>query len=337
MDQSNNLNYLFYGPILNDSNNINQNKSLIITKNNNIEKLTEETIDNFNICDYKNLKYLKDNIFILYEQKNGKTTLKFFEYKNFSFKLYFEKILGNYDKIDFIKIGKYNNLFIITKGKKNKIYLVKYNINEKTACIDKIYDPYHKTNFNDIIDIKNDYYVISDSKGIKIFYNFFKPENIIKNIKGNYTLLNNVNNLIFISEDLNSNFHFFNSEKYELIKYIHFPAGFKFVNNFENNILIFTQKFCIFYFVNIKYLEIVQKLDYLKTNRCIAINNNGIYEFLFEIKKIEIKKYNFNEGRFYDLTKIESLDKNINQKNIKYLNDKYLFLAIEDELEIFYF
>ena len=119
-DKDQNLNYIFYGPILNDSGN---NKSLI-TNNSKEEKVYSEICDNFNLCNYQNLKYLKENIFFLYEQKENQTKIKFFEYKNFAFKLYFEKNLGNCDKIEYIKAGKFNNLFVVTRGKKIKYILL---------------------------------------------------------------------------------------------------------------------------------------------------------------------------------------------------------------------
>ena len=336
LDESKNLDYLFFGPNLND---IKLKKSFKIEKNIKEEKFIHKGIDNFNICNFKNLKYLKENIFFIYEQKDGKTFIKFFVSKNFSFKLYFEKMLGNCDKIENIKIGKYNNLFVITRGKRIKIFVIKYDIEKKDASLEKIYDPYHKINFNDIIDIKNDNYVVTESKGLKIFFNFYKPENIIKNIKENYNLINNINDLIFIALDSYSNFHFFNSVNYEKIKIINFPVGFKYASNIENKILIFTQKFGLFFFVDIKNLEIIQKMDYLKTNKKIAINNNGLYEFLFGNGKIEIKKYNFIDGcfEFYGLAKVESLQNNFNQNNIKFLDNKFLYFADDDELEILNF
>lgn len=332
-DKSKNMNYIFYGPILNDSGN---NKSLI-TKNSKEEIVHSEICDNFNLCNYQNLKYLKQNIFFLYEQKENQTKIKFFEYKNFTFKLYFEKNFGNCDKIEYIKSGKFNNLFLVTRGKKNKIYIIKHNIIEKNASMEKLYDPYHKTNFNDIIDIKNEYYVVSESKGLKIFYNFYKEENIIKKFKENYTLLNNVNESFFLAEDYYSTFHFFDTKKYDKIKSITFPSGFKFLSNMQN-IILFTLKFGVFYFVELKNLEIIQKLEYLKsskTNKCLAANHNGLFEFFFEKGKIKINKYDFIEGCFCELTNIVSLKDNISPKNIKYIDNKYVVLANEDELEIY--
>ena len=85
-------------------------------------------------------------------------------------------------------------------------------------------------------------------------------------------------------------------------------------------------------------MEIIQRLEHLKSNKgnkCIAVNHNGIFEFFFEKGNIKIKKYNFIEGNFYDLTKIVSLKDNISPKNIKYIDNKFIFLSDEDELEIY--
>ena len=101
---------------------------------------------------------------------------------------------------------------------------------------------------------------------------------------------------MFLSGYLNSDFHFFDYEKYEKVKEIHFHIGFKFICTLKNDIIVFTKKFNTFYFFDAKHFEIIIKLDYLKINKSIAINNNGIYEFLFDNGKIEIKNFNFEEG-----------------------------------------
>ena len=142
---------------------------------------------------------------------------------------------------------------------------------------------------------------------------------------------------MFLSEYLNKDYNIFNSEKYEIIKVIHFPIGFKFISTINNELIIFSKKFNIFYIYDIKYFEIVIKLDYLKINKSIAINNIGIYEFLFDKGNIEIKKFNFKEGNFNYITKIIKIQKDINQKNIKYIDNSYIILAEEDELQIYYF
>ena len=328
-DESKNLNYLLFGQNSNeikDDNIINEikTKEIDISKN----------IDNFNICNYNNLNYLKDNIFFLFEQKDGKNSIKFFEYKDLSFKIYFTQILGNCNKINSIKKGNYNNIFIITR--ENKIFVIKYDIIDKKAFMSKIYDPHHKKNFHDIIDIKNDIYIISDPKGLKIFKDLYIPENIIKNINGYFTLLNNIDDSMFLSEEKNNIYFFFNSKKYECIKSFIFPTGFKFEGKIKsNNLLIFHQNYKFFYIIDIKNLEIIQKIDYLKNDRFIKININGLYEFSFNNNIIEIKKFSFELGCFNNLVKISNIQDNTNIKAIKYINNDYILLAMEDELEIF--
>ena len=327
-DESKNLNYLLFG------NNSNDNID-VTNKNEKTEKIfINKAKENFNICNYKNLKYLKDNIFFLCEQKDGKILIKFFEFIDCSFQLNFSQLLGNCDKINSIKIGNYNNIFIMTRG--NRIFKIKYDLEEKKAFMTKLYDPYHKKHFHDVIDTKNDNFILCNPKGLKVFKDFYSPENIVHNINNEYyTLLYNINDFMFLCEGKNCIYYFYNSEKYEKIKSICFPLDFKYEGRIKNDLLIFTQKFMCFYLVSTKYIEIVQKFDYLKSNRFVTIDNNNLYELYFDNDNIEIKKYDIEKGCFNDLVIVKTGRNDISLKNIKLIDDNYVFLAIEEEFEIY--
>jgi hypothetical protein len=323
-DKSKNLNYLLYGENLKES-------SRQETKIEN--KYENQYIGNFNCCNYNNLKYLDSNIFFLCEQKDGKTLINFYEYKDFTFKLYFAKILGNCNIINNVKKGNYNNIFITTR--ENRIFLIKFDIKEKTAFMSKLYDPHHKRNFHDVIDIDKDIYVISYPKGLKIFKDFYTSENVIKSIGGYYTLLNGINESIFIAEEKNSEYHFYDSKKHDKIKSINFPIGFKYEGTINNNLIIFTQKFTCFYLVDIENLEIIQILDYLKGDKFISINNNCMFECLYEKGIMKINKYNSEEGCFEYFISLNIGIDNIKVKNIKLIDKTFALFSVEDELEIF--
>ena len=328
-DKSKNLNYLLFGGNSKDSLKKEPSNQEIKIEN----KYENQYIGNFNICNYNNLKYIDNNIFFLCEQKDGKTSINFYEYKDFTFNLYFTKILGNCNIINGIKKGKYNNIFITTR--ENRIFIIKYNIKEKTAFMSKLYDPHHKRNFHDVIDIENDIYIISYPKGLKIFKDFFIPENVIKSIGGYYTLLNTINESIFVAEEKNSEYHFYDSKKHDKIKSINFPIGAKYEGTINNNLMIFTQKFICFYFVSIETLEIIQILDYLKGDKFISINDNDMFEYLYDKGIMITSKYNNKEGCFEYLSSLKIGTDNINVKNIKLIDKNYTLLSFEEELQIF--
>jgi len=329
-DKSKNLNYLLFGENIKDDS-LKKESSIQVTKNK--KEYENQYIGNFNSCNYNNLKCLDNNIFFLCEQKDGKTLINFYEYKDFSFKLYFTKILGNCNIINSVKKGNYNNIFITTR--ENRIFLIKYNLKDKTAFMSKLYDPHHKRNFHDVIDIENDIYAISYPKGLKIFKDFYMSENVIKSIGGYYTLLNGINESIFIAEEKNSEYHFYDSKKYDKIKSINFPIGFKYEGIINNDLIVFTQKFVCFYFVNIKSLEIIQILDYNKGDKFISINNNGFYEYLYEKGIMKINKYSNEEGCFEYLISLNIGADNISVKNIKLIGKNFTLLSFEEELAIF--
>jgi hypothetical protein len=249
-------------------------------------------------------------------------------------RLIFAQLLGNCDKINSIKIGNYNNIFIMTRG--NRIFTIKYNIEDKKAYMTKIYDPYHKKHFHDIIDSKNEEYILCDPKGLKVFKDYYRPENIIKTISIEYYfLLINLNNNLFLAEGKDNTYYFYDFEKYEKIKSIILPLDLKYEGMIGNNLLVFTRNYTLFYFFDIKYLEIVQKLEYLKSNRYVTIFSDNLYELLFEKDSLEIKKYNIKEGSFNDIVKVKTGYDDIALKNIKLIHKNYIFIALDDEFEIF--
>ena len=84
---------MFFCPNLDDNNDSNTlNKNDNYNNINNCNNYINEGINNFNICNYQNLKYLKENISFLYEQKDGKTIIKFYEYKNFHLNFIFNNL-----------------------------------------------------------------------------------------------------------------------------------------------------------------------------------------------------------------------------------------------------
>ena len=140
---------------------------------------------------------------------------------------------------------------------------------------------------------------------------------------------------MFICNTRYSNYDIFDSEKYNVIKSIRLPLGFKFEGLLNNDLIVFTQKYMCFYFMNIKYFEIVQIFNYEKNNHFIEMSHRSLYEFLFSDGLIEIKKFSIEKACFEHLVIIITKKNNMNMKNILYFDDGSLYLTTENKLEIY--
>ena len=284
----------------------------------------------------QNLKCLDYNKFFLYEQSYDGTVIKFYEYKDFSFKFYFSIFINlNFrDKIEEIHTAFFtDSLFIITKN--SKIFILKYNLIQKSGHIQQIYKPYGKKNLIDIIDNKNGNYVITETSGIKVFFDHYYPSNFILNMHGFYNSLENINESMFICNGSFSNYYIFDTKDYKVIKIID-STPYKFIGPISNDLLVFASNYTYFDLISIKHFEIVQKIDYNKTNQFIDICHRSLYEFIINNELIEIRKYSPENGCFENLVVIIIGAKyNINFNNILYFDNNILFLTTENKLEIY--
>ena len=268
--------------------------------------------------DNKYLLYNNDNnfacynnnlIFIFYSHY-----LKLFEIKNYNLNF----ILLNYfdSAIRIHRPMQKPNGYIFVDNK-NIIKIFQYDENNKTLILK--YNIFIGSNeINDILDLKNGDIVVNTNEDLKII----KEKKEIKNFHGQYKLhtLYQLNDSMFISAK-NSEITFFDTVNYKIIKEVNLFRDIKTIEVNDKFIMAIT-KFGELYIVNIKYLEIVQKIEGLGiSNGLLKLFTNHYYI----ISNDKIKKYNVNNGKlvaYFDYYKNYTFHRINTDKNHK----KYMFL-----------
>lgn len=200
---------------------------------------------------------------------------------------------------------------------KNIIKIFQYDENNKTLILK--YNIFIGSNeINDILDLKNGDIVVNTNEDLKII----KEKKEIKNFHGQYKLhtLYQLNDSMFISAK-NSEITFFDTVNYKIIKEVNLFRDIKTIEVNDKFIMAIT-KFGELYIVNIKYLEIVQKIEGLGiSNGLLKLFTNHYYI----ISNDKIKKYNVNNGKlvaYFDYYKNYTFHRINTDKNHK----KYMFL-----------
>ena len=275
---------------------------------------------------FKNLKYYKDNIFILYEI-NYFYNFSLYVYKGYYFHhilTYNFELKGN--SLCILNIGKYNNYFFITGRLKVKV--LKYNsLDKKIYFIDEIEN---NSDFYGIINNKNGDIITADKNRNLIVWKKNKKNLYEKKIflNAEHCHLKNINDYIFASYDLDG-VCLFDSEKFKPIKSFHFK---EYINDLEiicDNLLLI-KSLCndFFYIIDLKYFEIIQsihngtyQLDYIKINE----------KYFLEVKNeyiISKKYFSFHSGSFIE-EKINPIYKGKGEV-IRYENDYIIILDINN-------
>lgn len=323
-------NYITFGKHLNFE------KGKTIKMPNNIINTNEEKDEKdllfYDFNKFKNFEYLNSNIFFSFinDYKNS-FKINIFELKKFSF-----NSITSYNYKDKkgkrakrLKPGNYNYFFVIFDNL-TMIHIFKYNdLKKKIELLFDINDS--DKNYLDIINNKN-YIIAVNPRGIQIFdINFLK---LIKYINtaylSEYNSLYNVGDHIFLAMNLNK-ICFYELKKYQIIKVIEIPVNINnnSLGNLSNKILVFADEYSNkFYLVDLKFLEIVQIIEYQKNSFNFLMNNgeNLLKINLYE-EKVEISKFNNRYGRFDNtqIIKIKAIENGRRIINIMTKNNMIIF------------
>ena len=326
------INYLLNGANLDDNNKDDKEKNkakLELQKN--IKDLTINEHFNF-INNYNNLKYFKNNIFYYFEEGNDfnnyNNSIQLFEINESSLKHIYTYIIGKFEyenSPNYLVKGDFNHLFLIYNTSKNIVEILKLDENKSLNLENKFYFGKEKS-LRNIIENKNGNLVIKEQKCFRIWEKKDDTYSIMKTFDGIVQNLFNINDLIFLSIDLDY-IKFFETEKYEIIKSINLPQieSFQRVNN---ELLVFYRDlmYC-FYFVDIKYLEVVQIYN---TDFIDILNHNKFFLKMHSYKdEVIIKKYFPENNNFKYLTSIISKAINI------FIYDNYILMKSNNYFEFF--
>ena len=270
---------------------------------NNIKKIKHKNKNKkeiYKIKNFKALKYLKDNLFYIYDYDN---LIKIYEFKNFSFS--FNSILLscnlNAYNIKNIIPGKFSDIILINFDSKKNIKILEYDILNKSIKLSKneIKDKKSESSkrFDICIDNQNNNIITSDSTKLTIWKKnikkFFLERYLDINEKAR--ILFNVNSNLFGIQNLNNNIKFYSAENYQCVKILNYKEIANYIGVINNEIIGFNNVHLkILFFVNIKYLEIVQIIN---NNYWSYGKNNALYLFYYTEKKLNIIKKTLDRKR----------------------------------------
>ena len=261
-----------------------------------LKKKTESGLDIDYIQNLGKLQYLKENIFFDYERN----LIKFFEFKNFSFKLIFFYNLKKF-RINNVQAAKYSNTILLNFELKKNIKFLEYDLSKKIIKLSKkevkdqrIGYPKH---FYKCLDNKNGNILTHDNNGIIIWKSDNKNNyNKIKTINIASQSLYDINESLFCFQDNDYNIYFYDSINYECNQIISYNKKINLIGTINNEQIVFNNSYSnIIFVVDIKNLEIVQIIENDKYFANIKIKENNLLAFTMEkCNEIKIIKKIFN-------------------------------------------
>jgi len=337
LNENNFFNYMMYGKFLNN-NQINEINIVNNGKINNQEENYNKT--QYDIKDFNELNYFKDNIF--YEL--GELDINLFEYTNFSFKhLCSFKFESN--KVGSLIISNYDHFFYMYKNDEY-LYMLDYSAENRNLNIKHKIDLYDNYRFKNLIETQKDHIIIKEKRSFTIWkkQNNADDDNIyskIETFEGKFDILFNLNDSLFLSIQNNNNesfktkINFYENEKYNIIKTLLFSLIFKSIHKLNNETLVLIcDEMDKFIFIDIKYFELVQIMDYQPSNYSYLISNNDfLLEFVLNEDKNEMKvrKLNVKNACFENCGIMKT---RINQE-INLTNNNLVFFTQSNALQIF--
>ena len=135
-------------------------------------------------------------------------------------------------------------------------------------------------------------------------------------------MIDNINDYYFISI-CNCDAFFYEKENYNLFKEIHLGFNIKEIKRIKEKELLILIGEGQLLFINTKYLELVQKFEYKNTETNFISNDFNFLIFILDNNKkyLEIKKYDIENGKFYDNGKMKT-----KQNYNIFLTNNYLYL-----------
>jgi hypothetical protein len=285
---------------------------LIINKK---KDLKDDENNKDSIQSLSNLEYLKENIFYAYESH----FIKFFEFKNFSFKKILSYDLGKF-KIENIRSAKYNNSILINFKLKKNIKFLEYDLINKTIKLSKQeiksktigFDKY----FYRYFDNKNGNILTQDSMGVTVWKMGKKKyfDELIT-INEAYLSLFSITENLFCFQDVNYNIYFYDTENYKCNKIIEYSQKINVIGTINNEVIIFINNSGNkMFLVDIKYLEIIQFIDNDSLRSNTRIKDNYLLIFNMEKEKqIKIVKKTFDlKEKYFNNTEIIEKETKLN-------------------------
>ena len=338
LNENNFFNYIIYGKFLNNSQ---INEINIVNNNDKINNQEEKYNKNqYDIKNYNALNYFKDNIF--YEL--GELNINLFEYTNFSFK-HLCSFQFKSSKIGSLILSNYDHFFYMYKNE-DYLYMLDYSAENKNLNIKHTINLYNNYRFKNLIETQKGHIIIKEKRRFTIWKkqnnendddNYSKT----KTFEGKFDILFNLNDSLFLSiqnnnkESSNTKINFYENEKYNIIKTLLFSLIFKSIHKLNNETLVLIcDKMDKFIFIDIKYFEIVQIMEYQPSNYSYLISNNDfLLEFMLNEDKNEmrVRKLNVKNAFFGNCGIMKT---RINQE-INLTNNNLVFFTQCNALQIF--
>ena len=317
-----------------------ENKEDITESNNIILDNNQKNKDDIKIDYCKELIYLKDNLFIQFSSFR-ENTIKLFEFKYKSFNHILSYSFNDSGRVHSIKPAKYNNNIMINFNNKKNIKIIEYDIDNKTMSLIKNQIKTSKSLsdrfFISYIDDKKGNIITSDENDLILWSKYKTKYKEMKKIKGKYENLFNISDMMFCGILYWYSIYFFDIENFEVINKIYIKKEFEIIGSINDNLFICTENINNLLIIDLKYFEIVQKID---TNKFdfVKIQKNYFISFLKrdELMRIQKHYYDSKEKQFEDrdISEVE-VDSYISDNDIIITNNDYFIITNHNNLLVF--
>ena len=317
-----------------------ENKEDITESNNIILDNNQKNKDDIKIDYCKELIYLKDNLFIQFSSFR-ENTIKLFEFKYKSFNHILSYSFNDSGRVHSIKPAKYNNNIMINFNNKKNIKIIEYDIDNKTMSLIKNQIKTSKSLsdrfFISYIDDKKGNIITSDENDLILWSKYKTKYKEMKKIKGKYENLFNISDMMFCGILYWYSIYFFDIENFEVINKIYIKKEFEIIGSINDNLFICTENINNLLIIDLKYFEIVQKID---TNKFdfVKIQKNYFISFLKrdELMRIQKHYYDSKEKQFEDrdISEVE-VDFYISDNDIIITNNDYFIITNHNNLLVF--
>ena len=226
------------------------------------------------------------------------------------------------------------------------LYMLDYSDENKNLNIKHKIDLYDNYRFKNLIETQKDHIIIKEKRSFTIWkkQNNADDDNIyskIETFEGKFDILFNLNDSLFLSIQNNNNenfktkINFYENEKYNIIKTLIFSLIFKSIHKLNNETLVLIcDEMDKFIFIDIKYFELVQIMEYQPSNYSYLISNNYfLLEFVLNEDKNEmrVRKLNVKNACFENCGIMKT---RINQE-INLTSNNLVFFTQSNALQIF--